>query len=89
MASGESLTSPLDMSPSEEPSSKRSKYSFPVNSLETMQRSVMNAFALKYSKCDYNSSQCKVQNKDVKYIDNSDGVKYSLTSALAIDGCFL
>ena len=53
MAGSESLTSPLDMSPSEEvPSPKRNKYSFPVNSLETMQRSVMNAFALKYSKCE-------------------------------------
>ena len=51
MASSESLTSPLDMSPAEEPSPKRNKYSFPVNSMETMQRSVMNAFALKYSKC--------------------------------------
>ena len=54
MASSESLTSPLDMSPSEEePSPKRNKYSFPVNSLETMQRNVMNAFALKYSKCEH------------------------------------
>lgn len=48
MASSESLTSPLDMSPAEEPSPKRNKYSFPINSMETMQRSVMNAFALKY-----------------------------------------
>jgi len=50
IASSETLASPLDMSPSEEPSPKRSKYSYPVNSMETMQRSVMNAFALKYSK---------------------------------------
>lgn len=48
MACGES-SSPLDMSPSEEPSSKRSKYSF--SNMEAMQRSVMNAFALKYSEC--------------------------------------
>ena len=50
ISSGESLASPLDMSPSDEPSPKRSKYSYPINSMETMQRSVLNAFALKYSK---------------------------------------
>jgi len=50
ISSGESLASPLDASPSDEPSPKRSKYSYPINNMETMQRSVLNAFALKYSK---------------------------------------
>ncbi|XP_065908199.1 uncharacterized protein [Dysidea avara] len=48
ISSSEGLASPLDMSPSDDPSPKRSKYSFPINNMETMQRSVLNAFALKY-----------------------------------------